>query len=113
MAKAAPVERDLRPARLPEFGNLEISWAMCANPMCDNFGVLYGAEDEAGDDASRYRAGDRPPPPTLVCRRCGYSATLHAPLSVRPLARHFLAQSLPFADCSNQACVHHGINAFE
>ena len=91
---------------------MEVSWAMCANPMCDNFGVLYGAEDEAGGDASRYRVTGGNPP-TLVCRRCGYSPTLHAPLSVRPLARHFLAQSLPFADCPNEACVHHGINAFE
>lgn len=40
MVKALSLEPDLRPPRLPEFGNLEVSWAMSANPMWDNFGVL-------------------------------------------------------------------------
>ena len=62
MAKAVPVERDLGPARLPAFGNLEICWATCANPMCDKFGILFGEEDTAGDDASRYRVTGGPPP---------------------------------------------------
>ena len=52
-----------------------------------------GHGEPAGDDSSRYRVTGANPP-TLVCRRCGYSPTLHPPSSLRPLARHFLAQSL-------------------
>ncbi len=85
---------------------------MCANPMCANFGFLYGSEDEPGDDEARFRVSDGDPL-TLVCRNCGYSPKLHAPLSIRPLARHFLAQSLPFADCPKEECANHGVNVFE
>ena len=33
--------------------------------------------------------------------------------SVRPLARHFLSESLPFADCPKEDCSNHGFNGFE
>ena len=31
---------DFAPAYLPEF-DLEVSWAMCRNPMCPNFGLFF------------------------------------------------------------------------
>ena len=112
MLRSPVIHEDLRPVRLPEFGNMEISWATCSNPMCENFGLLYGAEDEPGDDASRYRVSVKEPR-ELMCRGCGQSPKLHAPLSIRPLARHFLSESLPFADCPREECANHGINVFE
>ena len=32
---------------------------------------------------------------------------------MRPVARHFLSLSLPFADCPNEQCGNHGRNVFE
>ena len=80
--------------------------------MCENFGLLCGAEDEPGDDVSRYHVSVREPL-ELTCRSCGHSPKLHAPLSIRPLARHFLSESLPFADCPREECANHGVNVFE
>ena len=93
---------------------------MCKNPMCEHFGRFFDAvRDRAGNPASRYsvarkRSGSKGRVLVkLKCRGCGLSATVHAGPLVRPVARHFLSQSLPFAACPNEACAHHGVNAFE
>ena len=43
----------------------------------------------------------------------GQSFGFKSNLCVRPVARHFLALSLPFSDCPNQGCANHGANVFE
>ena len=105
---------------MPEFGNIEVGWAMCKNPMCEHFGQFFDAvRDRAGNPASRYRVARKRSGSKgrvlvqLKCRGCGLSAIVHAGPSLRPVARHFLSQSLPFADCANDACSNHGVNAFE
>ena len=50
---------------------------------------------------------------TFHCRVCGQQHELHAPASIRPLARRFLGQCLPFATCPEESCVNHGVNVFE
>ena len=102
------------PIRLPEFGNIEFGWGMCRNSMCPNFGVLYGSEEGPGADDLRYgltrEAGELTKP---VCRYCDMNIPLHSTTSLREIARHFLSLSLPFADCPNDECENHGVNAFE
>ena len=86
---------------------------MCTNPMCVSFGCLYGSEDEPGDDQARYRVESSEKTFTLHCRACGQQHELHAPASIRPLARRFVAQCLPFATCPKESCANHGVNVFE
>ena len=86
---------------------------MCTNPMCVNFGRLYGSEDEPGDDRARYRVESSGKSFTFHCRVCDQQHELHAPASIRPLARRFLAQCLPFATCPDEICVNHDANVFE
>ena len=93
---------------------------MCKNPMCEHFGQFFDAvRDRAGNPASRYRVARKRSGSKgrvlvkLKCRGCGQSATVHAGSSLRPVARHFRSESLPFADCVNEACTNHGVNAFE
>ena len=104
----------LAPVELPEFGQ-SFSWLMCRNAMCPNFGRHYcGPEPKAGDKAAhdgRYRVDLRAC--RLRCKFCGQSFGFKSNLCVRPVARHFLALSLPFADCPNQGCANHGANVFE
>ena len=104
----------LAPARLPEFGT-STSWLMCRNAMCLNFGKPYdGPQPDGGAKAvsdTRYRLD-------LVtgrasCRHCRLSFRMLPNHSVRPLARHFLSLSLPFADCPDPECANHGVNLFE
>ncbi len=101
------------PARLPEFGRA-VSWAICRNAMCANFGVPFGGapRPDAGsisDDRLRIDlAGGR-----VHCRRCGQSFDLNSNLAIRRVARQFLQWSLPFADCPDPGCGNHGINVFE
>ena len=92
---------------------MEISWAMCTNPMCVNFGCLYGSEDGPGDDQARYKVESSGKTCTLHCRVCGQQHELHAPASIGPLARRFLGQCLPFATCPKESCINHGVNIFE
>ena len=87
---------------------------MCLNSMCPNFCVLYGSEDGPGSDDLRYRLVHEGGKPTkLHCRSCGMNVRLHSATSLREIARHFLSLSLPFADCPDEDCGNHGVNAFE
>ncbi len=85
---------------------------MCLNPMCEHFGVFFGADDKPGNGASRYKVIKRNPV-RLKCRGCGQSVTVRSHAALRAVARHFLSASLPFADCASAACPNHGSNAFE
>ena len=101
------------PIFLPEFG-LSVSWAMCRNPSCDNFGIHYtgpqpGESGAVSDERYRIEAKSG----RIRCKYCEQSFTLKSNLAIRPLARYFLSLSLPFADCPNAACENHGYNAFE
>ena len=40
-----PLPEELAPAALPELGAFRISFAMCINRMCPNFGAQYGTEE--------------------------------------------------------------------
>ena len=104
----------LEPARLREFG-ASVSWLMCRNALCENFGVRYdGPQPDGGAKGvsdARYRldlASGR-----AKCRCCRLSFQMLSNQSVRPLARHFLSLSLPFADCPEPECANHGVNLFE
>ena len=113
-----PLPEELAPIVLPEFGGIRVSFAMCVNRMCRNFGLCYGTEEGSdGSTDSRYEIRDRTqdgvPGKKLVCRYCGIERNLHAARSIRPIARHFLSESLPFADCRAEDCENHGLNAFE
>ena len=44
---------------------------------------------------------------------CGHSTKMYSNEAIRPIARFFLSQSLPFADCPNRNCKNHGKNLFE
>ena len=104
----------LAPVDLPEFGQ-PVSWLMCRNGMCPHFGRLYGGPDpKPGDRAvhdGRYRVDLRSC--RLHCKFCDQSFGFKSNLCVRPVARHFLSLSLPFADCPNLGCRNHGANVFE
>ena len=110
----ATIHPALAPLRLPEFGNIEFGWGLCRNSMCPNFCVLYGTEDGPGSDDLRYqlvREGGKLV--KLRCRACTLNIPLYSSASLREIARHFLAESLPFADCPTADCENHGVNAFE
>lgn len=102
---------------LPEFG-VEVSWAMCRNPACSNFGLPYEGppfgESKSVSDR-RYRIYKRTGKRTgkARCSGCGMTFQVYSNLAIRPLARYFLGLSLPFADCPNQDCANHGCNVFE
>ena len=111
-----PVE--LEPVALPEFGGFKVGFAMCLNRMCPNFGQHWGTEPGSdGWTDSRYEFTDNIedglPAKKIVCRYCGVDHPVHAARSIRPIARHFLAESLPFADCVHEDCENHGRNVFE
>lgn len=114
---AHPLPEELAPIVLPELGGLRVSFAMCVNRMCPHFGLHYGTEEGSdGSSDSRYEIGDRTqdgvPGKKLVCRYCGIERNLHAARSIRPIIRHFLSESLPFADCRREDCENHGLNAY-
>ena len=107
-------------ADLPEFG-LSVSWAMCRNPMCANFGIPFEGEiakDRRQASDERYTIRVIPdtrgrPVGEIRCRYCGQSSRLASNKAIRPIARYFLSLSLPFADCPNTDCANHGVNLFE
>ena len=84
---------------------------MCRNAMCPNFGVHYDGGGDSGRRGKRYRVNLKDG--RAECVFCGLSFQLHSNQAIRPLARHFLSLSLPFADCPRPACANHGFNAFE
>ena len=102
------------PVCLPEF-DLAVSWAMCRNPRCENFCIHYDGPAPAGEgdtvQDARYRITTSDG--RIRCKYCGQSFTLKSNRAIRPLARHFLSLSLPFADCPDPDCRNHGWNAFE
>ena len=83
--------------------------------MCANFGVLYGSGLGPGDVDRRYRVNydDDGDIANLICEYCTAKIELHSARSLRPIARHFLSESLPFADCRKEDCSNHGRNVFE
>ena len=107
-------------ATLPEFG-LEVSWAMCRNTMCPNFGIPFEGEIAPGRQhasdkryAVRLILGARGRPVGVIeCYGCGQISRLASNRAIRPIARYFLSLSLPFADCPNTDCQNHGVNLFE
>ena len=106
---------ELSPVFLPEFGQT-VSWAMCRNPACTNFGLPYEGGllgDRKAVADGRYRIEPNKSSASLRCNRCRKSFTLKSNRAIRPLARYFLQLSLPFADCPNPDCSHHGLNVFE
>ncbi len=119
-APAGPGAMRIEPVFLPEFG-LAVSWAMCRNAMCPNFGVHFTGEipngrKQVSDDRYTVRLGSGPHRRSMAeihCRHCGQSARLASNAAIRPIARYFLSLSLPFADCPDTECQNHGINVFE
>ena len=87
---------------------------MCRNPACENFGLPYqgpplGDQKAVSDDRYRIEVGAG----RIRCKSCGMSSTLKCNRAIRPLARYYLGQSLPFADCPSPHCANHGMNVFE
>ena len=121
-AKPKPRNRaiPIAPVWLPEF-DMHVSWAMCRNPMCSNFGVYFENEipkgrNQVSDDLHCVRIATRDkgqPVGEIQCRVCKQSARLASNRAIRPIARYFLSLSLPFAACPKPDCVNHGVNLFE
>ena len=112
---------ELAPVRLPELGGMQVSFAMCVNRMCANFGRHYGTELRSdGATAARYDKDSRyeilprkKNQKKLKCRYCGAERKLHSARSLIPVIRAFLSESLPFVDCGNADCENYGRNAYE
>ena len=101
------------PAHLPEFG-FSVSWAMCRNAMCPNFGIHYsGAPPDGAQSISDGRVRIDVAKGRVRCVACGQSFALNSNRAIRRVARQFLAWSLPFADCPDAECANHGANVFE
>ena len=49
----------------------------------------------------------------ITCRYCTAEIQLHSANAIRRIARHFLSESLPFAECPEPDCENHGRNVFE
>ena len=103
------------PIELPEFGTT-ISWIACRNTMCANFGICYEGnppgQSSVSDRHLKLSAIDKGRV-RATCRECGQSFFILANRSIRAIARYFLSQSLPFADCPDDTCSNHGINIYE
>ena len=105
---------------LPEFDQT-FSWAMCRNALCGNFGVHYTGEtptkeNPVAHDANyrlQHKENKKERKCQIRCKQCGHSFDLRNNQAVRPVARHFLSLSLPFADCPDDSCENHGYNVFE
>ena len=116
----------IEPVTLPEFG-LDLNWAVCRNPMCENFGrdldvdLPEGLKQKSSARYTlktkwRFQAAEKDEDvreARCVCRYCEQDSHILSNRAVRPIARYFLSLSLPFADCPNEACENHGINVFE
>ncbi len=104
----------LAPVHLPEFGQL-VSWLMCRNPMCTSFGIPFDGPlpGSWGRSVGDVRCRVDLVKPQFRCRACGHSFLPPSNAGIRILARRFLAQSLPFADCPDEGCGNHGWSVFE
>ena len=108
------------PVYLPEFDQT-FSWAMCRNALCGNFGLHYTGETPTKENPvahdANYRLEHKESKAERKCRirckQCGQSFDLNNNQTVRPVARHFLSLSQPFADCPDDSCENHGCNVFE
>ena len=82
--------------------------------MCKNFGIPF--EGPAAGGAGTRRADPRYSVPrskgSVSCRHCGQSFTPHSNEAIRPVLKHFLSQSIPFAACSKRECRNYGRNIF-
>ena len=86
IAKSNP----LAPVFLPEFGH-PVSWAMCRNPSCANFGIHYEGPppgDRGVVTDARYRIEAKTG--RFRCKVCEQSFALKSNRAIRPLARYFL-----------------------
>ena len=107
-------------ALLPEFG-MDVSWAVCRNPMCANFGIHFEGtipKDRKQTSDERYYVRVIPRVRgrlvgVIECRYCGQPSRLASNKAIHPIARYFLSLSLPFADCPNAEYQNHGVNLFE
>ena len=98
---------------MPEFG-LPVSWVMCRNPACKNFGIHYtGPAPKSYGTVTDTRYSFDASTMRLTCKYCGKSFSLKSNQAIRPFARYFLKISLPFNDCPNPDCDNHGYNVFE
>ena len=104
------------PIALPEFDLPAISWAMCRNPMCANFGIHFNPRNPPVPKAAIYSdthyrislsTGQ------MRCKYCGQTSTLKSNEAIRAVARYYLSLSLPFATCSEESCPNFGVNIFE
>ena len=89
-------------------------WNIKPGEMCPNFGIHYAGPAPNGSNSvgdGRYRIDVRLG--RIACRHCGKSFKLMSNASIRPAARHFLSQSLPFADCPDERSPNHRLNPFE
>ena len=113
MPKAPHSDNPYLPLELPEFG-VSVSWAMCRNTMCPNFGVHFAGAASPGETRI---ADDRYTINTATgsfrCGHCRREFNLKSNLAIRKMARHFLSLSLPFATCPNSDCENFAHNAFE
>ena len=87
------------PVFLPEF-NSHVSWFMCRNPACQNFGHHFQPDSsqpvsQRTFSDARYRIDTKVA--KIYCRSCQMSFGLKSNLSIREIARYFLSLSLPFA----------------
>ena len=104
------------PVALPEFDLPAISWAMCRNPMCVNFGIHFAPQKPPKEGAatysdSRYRMSLSTG--QMRCLNCGQSSKTKPNEAIRTIARYYLSLSFPFATCPNESCSNYGINVFE
>ena len=106
---------DLSPVSLPEVDRPVLTWAMCRNPMCPNFGKPYDPhaprkrKNASGDSRYTYTHSDG----RIQCRYCDQSFAPKSNQAVRPIVRYYLSLSLPFAACDTQTCPNYGRNVFE
>ena len=103
------------PLYLPEF-NTHVSWFMCQNPACENFGHHFRPDNSQPVNQrtisdSRYRIDTEKQ--RFHCGSCQMSCALKSNSSIRTVARYFLSHSFPFADCPDAECANHGRNLFE
>ena len=103
------------PLYLPEF-NTHVSWFMCQNPACENFGHHFRPDNSRSVNQrtisdSRYRIDMEKQ--GFHCGSCQKSCALKSNSSIRTVARYFLSHSFPFADCPDAECANHGRNLFE
>ena len=103
----------IEPISLPEF-NRTFNWAMCRNTLCEHFGIPYtGPVPKLGGKAADDNCYRLDSDGRMRCKYCGLSFNLKSNAAVRPIARHFLSLSLPFAECPDDTCENHGYNVYE